>query len=177
MSSLYNIFVRAVEHLGQQLDPDYKFQLGSPSNYFSQYEVKDYIRVVIMVGAYALIIRPLIEKFMNWARDRDAKSGGTGAEPGGARAIPVELPAWQDASDDEEVDGKLEWGKRLRKRVKAAQREAEKSVDTDAQDERDIVRKPYAVVKCKTNTSRTSILIRLALLNSMRTSVESETCA
>ncbi|CCG83434.1 protein of unknown function [Taphrina deformans PYCC 5710] len=117
-------FKTFVEFFGKQLDPDFVYEPNfSPRNYFAQYGTKDYIRVVIIVGAYALIIRPLIEKGMQKLKDR-ATAQGQGPQP-----IPVDLPAWQGKNAEAE-DEDLDWGARLRRRA----REAQAKQDAEAED-------------------------------------------
>lgn len=117
-------FKTFVEFFGKQLDPDFIYEPNfSPRNYFSQYGPKDYIRVVVIVGAYALIIRPLLEKGMQKLKDR-ATAQGSGPQP-----IPVDLPAWQNKNESDEDTG-LDWGARLRRKA----REAQAKKDAEAED-------------------------------------------
>ena len=137
LSSLHARYVSVVEQLGRQLDPEYSYTAYSfsPRAYLSSYGVRDYIRIVAIIGAYALIVRPLIEKVMSWLRDR-ATAQGKGPTP-----IAVDLPAWEkDAmlsgdgtlqhapaagGDDGTSRDPFDWGARARKRHIQAQRERE----------------------------------------------------
>lgn len=120
ISHYFRIFV---EFFGKQLDADYEYQPNfSPKSYFAQYGMKDYIRIVIIVGTYGLIIRPLIEKTMK--KLRDAANSGKGPQP-----IPVELPAWESKDAEDEASG-LDWGAKIRRRVK----EAQAKKDAEAED-------------------------------------------
>jgi hypothetical protein len=108
--------VAGINTLGQQLDPDFRYDLPtlSPVGYLSQYTLKDFIRVVIIIGAYALIVRPFMERSMQKLKDR-AEAKGQGPQP-----IPVEMPAWEKEHDDA-----LDWGSKLRKKARQAQKERE----------------------------------------------------
>lgn len=119
-ASYFKVFV---EFFGKQLDPDYVYEPNfSPKNYLSQYGFRDYIRIIIYVGAYALIIRPLAEKGMR--KLRDASNDGQGPQP-----IPIDLPAWQAKDAQTEATG-LDWGAKIRRRA----REAQEKADADAAD-------------------------------------------
>lgn len=127
-------FKSFVEFFGKQLDPDFVYEPASlsPRHYFAQYSARDYIRIVIIVGAYALIIRPLLEKGMSRLRDR-ATERGDGPQP-----IPVDLPAWQQqqqGNDDDDNDDNLDWGAKLRRRAREAQ--AKKDREAEAEEMRD----------------------------------------
>lgn len=91
LDSVHARYVAIVESLGKQLDPNYTYTSYSfsPRGYLSQYSVRDYIRIVAIIGAYALIIRPLVEKLMSWLRDR-ATAQGKGPTP-----VAVDLPDWE----------------------------------------------------------------------------------
>lgn len=113
--------VAVINALGQQLDPDFRYDLPtlSPVGYLSQYTLKDFIRIVIIIGAYALIIRPLMERTMQKLKDR-AEAKGNGPQP-----IPVEMPAWEKETTSEDAAADMDWGARLRKKARAAQKERE----------------------------------------------------
>lgn len=125
LSAYFKIFV---EFFGKQLDPDYVYEPNfSPKNYFAQYGIRDYLRIVIYVGAYALIIRPLAEKVMR--KLRDASNEGKGPQP-----IPIELPAWQSRDAKAEDEG-LDWGARIRRRAREAQAQKDASAaDNEMED-------------------------------------------
>ncbi len=113
--------IQTIESLGRQLDPEYKFKFNiSPKAYFAQYSAKDYIRVVILIGAYSLIIRPFLEKGMKWLRDRPSNTAPI--------PVPIDVPAWEDLDDDSCVD-KMDWGRTLRKR--AREQEKDREVEDD----------------------------------------------
>lgn len=117
-------FRTLVEFFGKQLDPDYSYEPNfSPRSYFAQYGAKDYIRIVIIVGTYGLIVRPFIEKIMKKLRDAAANKGE------GPQPIPVQMPAWE-AKDAEEEESGLDWGAKIRRRVKEARAKA----DAEAED-------------------------------------------
>lgn len=126
LSRIFQYFTQTVEHLGKQLDPDFTYQPSfSPKSYFAQYTVKDYIRIVIIVGAYSLIIRPFMESTMRKLRDR--ANDGQGPQP-----IPIDPPAWQrDGDHEEEV---LDWGAKIRKRAREAQRIKDNAEDQEMDD-------------------------------------------
>lgn len=110
---LYYRWVNAVEYLGKQIDPSFTYAPSfSPRSYFAKYTVQDYIRIVIIVGAYALIIRPLMEKGMQ--KLRDSANNGAGPQP-----IAIDAPAWQQ--DDESAEVAMDWGAKIRKRAREAQ--------------------------------------------------------
>lgn len=125
-SKAYQIFVSAVEYLGKQLDPDFTYQPSfSPKSYFAKYTVKDYIRIIIIVGAYALIIRPLMEKGLRKLRDQ--ANDGAGPQP-----VPIDPPAWQ--RDHEVEEAGLDWGAKIRKRAREAQKKKDEVVDQEMED-------------------------------------------
>lgn len=125
MTYYFRVFV---EFFGKQLDPEYTYEPNfSPKNYFAQYSIQDYLRIVIYVGAYALIIRPLFEKTMR--KLRDASNEGKGPQP-----IAIELPAWQTKDEKKEEDG-LDWGAKIRRRAREAQAEKDASAaDNEMED-------------------------------------------
>ncbi|BFZ54793.1 hypothetical protein PYCC9005_001830 [Savitreella phatthalungensis] len=141
MDSVKEWLIHQVESTIQQLDPEWTWSGGignvSPRAYFSKYGVRDYIRIIAIIGAYALIVRPLLEKVMSKLRDR-ATGQGKGPTP-----IAVDLPAWEKdptlapdgtiKPEDPTSDDPFDWGAKARRR----QREIKRAIETREQDDED----------------------------------------
>jgi hypothetical protein len=97
---------------------------------FQRMEPKDYIRLVVIMCAYALIIRPLLlklgAKYQQQQHDRDEKEGKLG--PNDLREK-IAIPGVDSDTESDEEEGKAdtvkgEWGRKARVRQRRVVRRA-----------------------------------------------------
>ncbi|KAF1808655.1 DUF1531-domain-containing protein [Eremomyces bilateralis CBS 781.70] len=92
---------------------------------FSRLRAKDYIRLIMVIGGYMLIVRPLLQKLgeKKQASEHERVDKETKEEAalmtandlrrGSSRPIPI---PGVDSDTDEEVDNTADWGKKARVR-------------------------------------------------------------